>query len=386
MTPRSRAPVVALTAIVSLGIAVFFSLYSLIPLTAERGQSSLPVGTMMTFVMGVQVFTPALVRRFSLRGVAAGSISLLAIGALVVGLANGMPLLLVGAVLAGSGFGLLVVLGAQGVALLTDPAKLGRALSVYGLITMAASALGAPAGVQLALSFSPTVFGVSALIVGLLGVVLMFGIPATVGRDAAHGDAADNAADSADAPQPVSRRLRSLLGGAPWLVLGLLVLSMTMFSHGLSSLPSVAAAYANVALVVFAVQAGNALGRGVGGWAEYRLGPGGAMLAAAVVVAAAGSLGVLLPIAAAALASGALIGFGVGVVQTVSLHTAMRRMDAGRASVVWNIMVDAGLWVGGMLWGMALAHGFVDAGVFAIAAAAFVIGAVISLQLRSEQE
>ena len=151
-----RRAVGALTAAAALGVAIFFTLYSLIPVTRadDPALSSLFVGVMMACVMAVQAFTPALVRRFSLRLVVAVSLAVLAAGALVTGIAQGTVALLVGAVLSGAAFGILIVAGAQGVALLVPPTHLGRALGAYGLVTMAATAVGSPAGVQLALSFS----------------------------------------------------------------------------------------------------------------------------------------------------------------------------------------------------------------------------------------
>ncbi|SJM68329.1 MFS transporter [Gulosibacter sp. 10] len=372
----TRRAVASLTAAVALGVAVFFTLYSLVPVTRsdEPGLSSLFVGTMMTFVMGVQVFAPALVRRGSLRLVLAVSLAVLGIGALITGIAQGTALLLLGAVSGGAAFGVLIVAGAQGVALLVPGERLGRALGVYGLVTMAASAIGSPAGVQLALAFSPSVFGVCALVAGLLGAVLSFGIPAGVGR---------TGAGAADAAVPTARRrgpLAALLG-IPWLAVGLLLAAVVLLSHGLTSLPVTAAAQ-GAALVVFAVQAGNALGRWLGGELEARTSARGAVLAGALLLASGGALGALVPGPASAIVSGVLLGLGVGVVQTVTLHTTMLRMDSGRASVVWNLGVDGGLWIGGILWGLAIASGLVGPGALLCSALILVLGGVLALRLR----
>lgn len=372
----TRRAVASLTAAVALGVAVFFTLYSLVPVTRsdEPGLSSLFVGTMMTFVMGVQVFAPALVRRGSLRLVLAVSLAVLGIGALVTGMAQGTVLLLLGAVSGGAAFGVLIVAGAQGVALLVPGERLGRVLGVYGLVTMAASAIGSPAGVQLALAFSPSVFGVCALVAGLLGAVLSFGIPAGVGR---------TGAGAADAAVPTARRrgpLAALLG-IPWLAVGLLLAAVVLLSHGLTSLPVTAAAQ-GAALVVFAVQAGNALGRWLGGELEARTSARGAVLAGALLLASGGALGALVPGPASAIVSGVLLGLGVGVVQTVTLHTTMLRMDSGRASVVWNLGVDGGLWIGGILWGLAIASGLVGPGALLCSALILVLGGVLALRLR----
>ena len=89
----NRAVVATLTAAMALGIAVFFTLYSLVPVTRadDPAVSSLFVGVMLACVIAVQVFTPALVRRFSLRLAIAVPLAALAVGALVTGAAQGTP-------------------------------------------------------------------------------------------------------------------------------------------------------------------------------------------------------------------------------------------------------------------------------------------------------
>ncbi|HLQ81387.1 MAG TPA: MFS transporter [Brachybacterium sp.] len=372
----NRVVVATLTAAMALGIAVFFTLYSLIPVTRadDPALSSLFVGVMMACVLAVQVFTPALVRRFSLRLVIAVPLAVLALGALMAGTAQGTLLLLAGAVLSGTAFGILVVAGAQGVALLVPPTHLGRALGAYGLVTMAATALGSPAGVQLALTFSEAFFGVCAALAGLLGAGLALRLPRGVG-------AAETEPATAAEPGP-SRGLRRLLAGAPWLALALLLSTVILLSHGLTSLPVLATAFSGAAVVVFAVQAGNALGRGFGGEVEARAGAPVSLGIGALCLAVGGVLGVLGGGAVAVSLAGALIGLGVGIVQTVVLHVAMHRMAAGSASVVWNLAVDGGLWTGGILWGAALASGLVGAGAVVVSLGALALGAAVAVQLR----
>lgn len=384
MPAPSTRPLAALTAAVSLGLTIFFTLYSLVPVTRadSPGLSSLFLGTMMAFVMGVQAFTPALVGRFSLRFVLAGSVGLAAVGGLITGMSASTSTLLIGAVAGGAGFGTLIVAGAQGVALLVPADKLGRALGVYGLITMAASALGSPLGVQLALTFSPAIFGVCALFAGIIAAGLSFGVPAAVGRVSGSrpAAAAEERGQCAASGKGGAGRLRRLLADAPWLVLCFLLLGIIVLSHGLSSLPVLASAYA--AVVIFSVQAGNALGRWLGGELEARSTTGVTIVTGAVLLAAGGIAGVLAAIPAVVVAAGGLVGLGVGIVQTVTLHTAMRLMDAGRASVMWNLSVDGGLWTGGILWGLALTSGFVEGGVLLVSTLIVFVSVTLVLQLR----
>lgn len=369
-----------------MGLAIFFTLYSLIPVTRADapGLSSLFLGTMMAFVMGVQALTPALVSRFSLRSVLAGSVALTAAGALITGMAAGTPALLAGAVAAGAGFGILIVAGSQGIALLVSANRLGRMIGIYGLVTMAASALGSPIGVQLALTFSPTVFGICAFIAGMIAVGLSFGVPAAVGRASAGLPASGSVQRKplAEGKKSGLRRMRDLVAGAPWLVLCFLLIGVVLLSHGLSSLPVLASAYGSAAVVIFSVQAGNALGRWLGGELEAKTTTGATIVTGAVLLAAGGVCGVFAASSTAAMVSGVLIGVGIGVVQTVTLHTAMRLLSAGRASVMWNLSVDAGLWVGGILWGLALTSRFVEGGVLLFSAAIILVGMMLVLQLR----
>src|SRR5690606_40102411 len=118
------------------------------------GLSSWFLGTMMGFVMLVQSLTPILVSRFSLRLVLGGSMVLTAIGAVITGFSVSTPALLSGAVAAGAGFGVLIVAGSQGIALLGPESRLGRMIGIYGLVTMAAAGWGSALGRSIAATLS----------------------------------------------------------------------------------------------------------------------------------------------------------------------------------------------------------------------------------------
>src|SRR5699024_3084885 len=165
---------------------------------------------------------------------------------------------------------------------------------------MAATAVGSPAGVQLALSFSEAVFGVCAAVAGLLAAALSLRLPRGVGTA---GPVPDAPGGSRGGGGP-----RRFGAGAPWLALGLLLAAMS--------------------------------------------------------------------------AAGALIGRGVGIVQTLTLHMSMRRMDPGRASVMWNLGVDGGLWIGGILWGVALASGVVGAGALVVSVVVLALGGAVAFRRR----
>ncbi|GAA4515106.1 MFS transporter [Brevibacterium yomogidense] len=425
-----RVPFVALTAAVSVGVATFFTLYSLIPVTRTDtpGLGSAFVGVLMTCVIAVQVGTPALVRRFTLRGVVTGSLVLLLTGTLVAGIAGtgtvhgaGLIALLAGGAVAGAGFGILIVAGSQGVGLLVTGPGLGRALGVYGLVTVLATALGSPAGVQLGVSASPAVLGVTAAVLCGLGAVAALGIPSSVGRAPTPSTTAPPSADAsldpaAEAPTPPTDtapqdtpptgptphdpttappdepphsssrdgQATSTAGALRLLSLTLvfLLLAVLFLSHGITSLPVLATDSVGPAATILLVQLGTAGGRWLGGFAEPRLTRSGTILLATVLILAGGITGVLGSAISLVAVSAVVLGVGIGTAQTVALHTAMRRTDPGRASVVWNLSVDAGLWLGGVLAGLVLAAGATTTGVLVTAAALAVTGTVLAVRER----
>lgn len=411
-TDGIRVPFAALTAAVSLGVATFFTLYSLIPVTRtdDPGVGSAFVGVLMTCVIAVQVGTPTLVRRFSLRTVVSGSLAALGVGALVAGIAgtgaaSGLALvaLLAGGALAGVGFGILIVAGSQGVGVLVPGTGLGRALGLYGLITALATALGSPAGVQVGVAFSPTTFGVVAVVLCVLGAVAAFGIPASIGRgddapgktqgtggtDGSSGSSGDSGTTGSG---PVTGatgitgseepHATTTLGALRMLALTLtfLLLAVLFLSHAITSLPVLASDSVSPALTILLAQLGTAGGRWVGGFAEPRITRSGTIMLATILLVIGSITGVFTSNGEAIGISAVILGLGVGTAQTVALHTAMRRTDAGRASVVWNLGVDGGLWMGGILAGLVLAQGAMLPAIFAAASILAIVGAVLAVK------
>ena len=411
-TDGIRVPFAALTAAVSLGVATFFTLYSLIPVTRtdDPGVGSAFVGVLMTCVIAVQVGTPTLVRRFSLRTVVSGSLAALGVGALVAGIAgigaaSGLALvaLLAGGALAGAGFGILIVAGSQGVGVLVPGTGLGRALGLYGLITALATALGSPAGVQVGVAFSPTTFGVVAVVLCVLGAVAAFGIPASIGRgddapgktqgtggtDGSSGSSGDSGTTGSG---PVTGatgitgseepHATTTLGALRMLALTLtfLLLAVLFLSHAITSLPVLASDSVSPALTILLAQLGTAGGRWVGGFAEPRITRSGTIMLATILLVIGSITGVFTSNGEAIGISAVILGLGVGTAQTVALHTAMRRTDAGRASVVWNLGVDGGLWLGGILAGLVLAQGAMLPAIFAAASILAIVGAVLAVK------
>lgn len=408
-----RVPFAALTVAVSVGVATFFTLYSLIPVTRtdSPGVGSAFVGVLMTCVIAVQVGTPALVRRFSLRAVIIASLAVLGVGALVAGIAGTgtasgavLAALLAGGAIAGAGFGVLIVAGSQGVGLLVPGLGLGRALGVYGLVTVLATALGSPTGVQVGLSFSPTVFGVAAAVLCALGAAAAVGIPTSVGRgdgtahpggtgtaETSTGRASDAEAD-VESDEPFSRHGDGSASDEPQatttagalrvlaLTLTFLLLAVLFLSHGITSLPVLARDSVGPAATILLVQLGTAGGRWLGGFAEPRITRSGTIMMATVLLVVGATTGVFTSNGETIGISAIILGLGVGTAQTVALHTAMRRTDAGTASVVWNLSVDGGLWLGGILAGLVLAQGAMLPGIFAAASILAIVGAALAVK------
>ena len=370
-----RAFALLTAAVAAVGVAVFFALYSLLPVTRPDAPElgSLFMGTMMAFVMAVQVFVPALVRRWSLRLVLVLALILLGVGALLSGSASGPALLMPGAALSGIGFGVIVVVGTQGVALFVPEASLGRALGAYGLVTLLASAFGSPVGVQFALAASPAIFGIGAAALCAAAAGAASRLPGGAGREPGRAG--------------VPGRVRAVpwrgrLSGVPIGVLAFLLVSVLLLSHGLSSFAVLGSVAGSAALVIFCVQLGNAIGRWLGGELERWLPAGATWALVAGCVSAAAIAGVLVPGVAAVVVFGLLLGLGIGAVQTVTLHAVLLRLEAGRASVLWNLSVDAGLWAGGVGWGIALSAGRAVPAVVTVSCVALLLGLVLAVRAR----
>ncbi len=370
-TTAVRGQLTSVTIASAVGIAVFYAAYSLIPITRadEPAVASAFLGVMMGFVIIVQPVTPALVRRFSVRPVLQVSLLTITAGVLLIGWAPGLIVLLVGALVAGSGIGVLVVSGAQGIGLLALGPRLSRELGLYGLVTITSSAVGAPLGVQLGTSASPQVFGVVAAGLCALSVAGTFGLRGDLGR--------------AGADEQPTRTSTSLVAGlvrARWTLL-LMVVTILVLSHGLTTLPIVVSATVSPAMVVLGVQFGNAVGRGVGGQLEHRIGHR-RVVVSALALLVLGTVGtVVVPGSVLVLAPAVLIGIGVGMIQTAALHSTMVQAGPGSGSVLWNITIDTGLWLGGIFTGIALAHG-VTAVASLVVAGISVLAGVIGLRQR----
>src|SRR5690606_31974711 len=122
------------------------------------------------------------------------------------------------------------------------------------------------------------------------------GIPGAVGKrqDGGHGQQSVNSTERCQSG--LVNRLQMMgkaLAEAPWLVLGFLIVGVALLSHGLSSMPVITSSYVSAAVVIFSVQAGNALGRWLGGELEARSTTGITVITAALLLAAGGILGVV---------------------------------------------------------------------------------------------
>src|SRR5699024_8228769 len=99
-------------------------------------------------------------------------------------------------------------------------------------------------------------------------------------------------------------------------------------------------------------------------------------------LAAGGVLGVLVGGPAPMIAAGALIGLGVAIVQTLTLHISVRRMDPGRASVGGDLGGGGGRGIGGILRGVGLASGVVGAGALVVSVVVLALGGAVAFRRR----
>src|SRR5699024_2100539 len=122
--------------------------------------------------------------------------------------------------------------------------------------------------------------------------------------------------------------------------------------------------------------------RGLGGELEARIETPATLMVGSLGLAAGGGLGGLGGGPAAMIAAGALIGLGGGIVRALTLRMSMRRMGPGRAPAVWHVGADGGLWIGGMLWGVALASGVVGAGALVVSVVVLALGGAVAFRRR----
>jgi predicted MFS family arabinose efflux permease len=360
------------------GFSGFFLSYStMVPIALGRGLSSVTGGTLLTVMMvsviAVQPFAPALRQRWGPRRAIGGALLLMAAGhgsALVI--SQPMASLVVTGLAVGCGFGILVVLATAAVPAVSRPGRAGRALGQFGATTSAAAAVGAPLGLWFSGVVPLETFRLVATTLVLLALLTLPRVPGRASPlpvrmspmetvDGAVVEHPGSAAPAEPAPaDPVGAHPGAArASGQVWfgLVPVLLPFLVGMAAYGLVIAFGPGGATANPALFIATMQGASVLGRWVAGSLTDRRNPA-AVYAAGIAFTMAGLLATTLAPPGWLLAGGlALLGLGIGTVQSASLVMAFARATShGAASVGWNMSFDIGLGLAGVFGGLGFTY------------------------------
>ncbi|MDI3329315.1 MAG: MFS transporter [Micrococcus sp.] len=376
---RGSSALLGLMWIAVWGFSGFFLSYStMVPISVERGLSSVTGGTlllvMMVSVIAVQPVAPALQRRWGPRRAIGGALLLMAAGhGAAVLIPDPVAGLLVTGLAVGCGFGILVVLATAAVPAVTRPERVGRALGQFGATTAAAAAVGAPLGLWFSAQVPLETFRLVAAAAVLLALPVMRLVPsrstvpagtttqATTDAAAAPAAAAsgmDSPAGAGAGPDAAHRR-RARASGTLWsgLVPVLVPFLVSMCAYGLVIAFGPGGQTANPALFIATMQAAAVVGRWVAGALTDRGNPG-AVYTVGIVMTVLGLVTVALAQPGWVLAGClVLMGLGVGAVQSASLVMSFARARSrGQASVGWNMTFDGGLGAAGLLGGLGFTY------------------------------
>jgi predicted MFS family arabinose efflux permease len=350
------------------------------PLWVARGGAGevgagLVTGVLLLLTILTQPFVPWLLNRYGHGLVLGAGLVLLGAPAPLYALSDALaPVLAVSAV-RGIGFGILTVTGSAVVAELVPLARRGEAVGVYGLGVAVPNLVILPASVAVA---EGPGFGWAFA----LGAVSLLGIPAAAPLGRALRARRENeehrgALRRASVPLPVLGRVAlptvvlfvvTLSGGGIMTFLPQVAPSPSLSSWGL--------------LTIGAVAAGSR-------WWVGRVGDrrgADRLMAPLLLLTAAGLLLTALAVGRAdpwlLLAAMAVVGFGYGALQNVTLVCAFAQVTPrhyGSASAVWNIGFDAGTGLGAVMLGALAAVADFPTG---FVVSAVVVAACVPLSLR----
>ncbi|VXA90744.1 MFS transporter [Citricoccus sp. K5] len=351
------------------GFSGFFLSYStMVPIALDRGLSSVTGGTLLTVMMvsviAVQPFAPALRQRWGPRRAIGGALLLMAAGhgsALVI--SHSMASLMVTGLAVGCGFGILVVLATAAVPAVSRPGRAGRALGQFGATTSAAAAVGAPLGLWFSGVVPLETFRLVAAALVLLALLTLPRVPGQVsplpGRLPPAAAVVEVPGSASPAEPAAARPDAARASGQAWsgLVPVLLPFLVGMAAYGLVIAFGPGGATANPALFIATMQGSSVVGRWVAGSLTDRRSPA-AVYSVGIAMTMAGLLATTFAPPGWLLAGGlAVMGLGIGTVQSASLVMAFARASShGAASVGWNMSFDIGLGLAGVFGGLGFTY------------------------------
>lgn len=369
--------------------SAFFLAYStMVPISIDQGLSPMTGGTVLTAMMIcvviVQPVAPALQNRWGPRAAVGLALTLQAAGQ-ALGLLVPHPLtaLLLAGLAGGLGFGLLVVLATAAVPVVADPARVGRVLGLFGAVTAASAAVGAPMGRWLSTVVPLDAFRLIAGVTVLIALLALPAIPARTGNPASgHRSTGDRSTGraTAGAASTTGDGTRAELGRLVPVLFPFLIATV---AFGLVIAFGPGSGAGHPALLIAAMQASSVGGRWLAGALTDRFRAAevcsvGIVLAAAGLVATAiASSGWMLALCLVAL------GAGIGAVQSASLVMCFAiARTAGRGSVWWNMNYDIGLALAGLVGGFGFTHLGAPATFMACAVLLLVAGLAFRARIR----
>lgn len=341
----------ALIAMVAAGFAGYALLMPVAPMWAARGGANATgvgfvTGVFMFSTVAVQLFVPALLRRFGWPRVLVAGLVLMGGPALLHLLSDALWLVLALAAVRGAGFAILTVAGSSAIAELIEPARRGRAIGAFGLAIAAPQVVLLPLAPWAAehLGF-PAVF--LAATAPVLGVVAAFRLGRRIEALPRHPDL--------EHPD-LHGGVRRFAGLAPPVIL---LLGVTLAGGAMLTFVPQLTSDATIAMVALLLLTGlAALTRWGAGHFADRYGPRGLLWPSVLSTVAGLSLcawSAAGPDRVTALLVGmALIGLSYGALQNLTLgmaFAAVARRDQVTASAAWNIGFDLGTGVGAVIVG-----------------------------------
>ncbi len=364
--------------------AFFFSYSTMVTIGGLHHLSAVTAGTVLTVMMigviAAQPFAPWVGRTLGLRGALLLALGLQLLGQ-IVGLLALSPLvtLVAGGLCGGVGFGLFVVLANAAVPQTVPPARIGRALGLFGGFTSLAAAIGAPLGLWLVGTVPLWAFRTVVCVTLLLAVptVLRY-LP---GRAAA-GRTQPDTEDSLSAASPRSTvRVRRTFAETLSLIIMFLPFLIGMMTFGLIVGFGPGENVAGAAVFILSMQLSAVVGRLVAGNIADRVSPFllnlagiGIVVVGLVLTAIAGGTFLFIVMG--------IVGLGLGTMQSASLVVAFTVVSSpARASVAWNMNFDIGLAIAGVLGGVGFTY-LGDTATFLLCSALLLVAGVLCCILK----
>jgi MFS family permease len=332
------------------GLSSFYLLLSVVPLyAASAGVGELGAGLATAALMGTTVAaefgTPRMVARFGHRAVLMAGLILLGLPALALLASASMLLITVVSMLRGVGLAIIFVVCGELGASLVPAERRGEGLGVLGVVSGIPAVIAMPLSVWVVETAGFSIVFAAGALAALSALAVLPGLPS----------------QPVPEPQVDAHPARGVLATArmPSVLRPAIAFMTTAMAAGVvatflpAAVPDGSGGLAALALLAHAAAA--TLSR----WWAGRFGDrhgAGTLLVPGVLVAAAGTVTLVMSWSEAAVLVGAIVfGAGFGAVQNASLATMYDQVDRssyGSVTAVWSIAYDSGLGLGAAGFGL----------------------------------